>query len=350
MSKRKEIMRFSMFSVQDHYPPEKFPGHEREVQQLYGEVVEQAQLAEALGYDTIFIAEHHFHEYGTVPNPAVMMAHLAGQTKRIRLASAISILTFHNPLTVAENYAMADVLSGGRVFLGMGSGYLKHEFEGYGVNGAEKRERFDENLEIVTRLLSGERLTYEGKFNKIDAVRLNVLPVQQPYPPIAVAILRKEAAYHVGLKGHNMLCVPYGSLDSWDELPELTVEFARGREEGGKPVEPGDAAFVFHTHVAESDEAVRRAAAEPFDLYVRTRLYAKRQTYDDILRSRLALFGTPEAVAEKLIELYDLGMTHVITMHNFGHMPMEEIRNSMRLFAEEVMPRVHRRLKDRQAA
>src|SRR5690606_18159785 len=118
--------------------------------------------------------------------------------------------------------------------------------------------------------------------------------------------------------GHNILCVPYGTLDHWNELSDLAGEFLRGREEGGKPAQAGDAAFFFHTHIAETDEEVREAAADSFDLYVRTRLYAKRQTYDDIRASGLALFGTPDAVADKVVELYNMGVTHVVTLHNFG--------------------------------
>lgn len=337
----KPAMQYSIFSVQDHYPEEKFPGHTRTVPALYEQVVAQAKLADTLGYNTFFIAEHHFHEYGAVPNPAIMMAHIAAHTKQIRLGSAISILTFHNPLTIAENYAMADVLSNGRLVMGVGSGYLKHEFEGYGINGAEKRERFDENLEVVSRLLKGERLTFKGQFNTIDNVQLNVLPTQKPSPPISVAILRKEAAYHVGLKGHNILCVPYGSLDHWDELSELSGEFQRGRDENGNPAQPGDATFVFHTHVAPTNDQVRANAANCFDLYVRTRLYAKQQTFDDIMNSGLALFGTPEHIAEKVASLFKLGVSHVVTLHNFGHMAPENVHESMRLFAQEVMPRAH---------
>lgn len=346
MSKAPEVL-YSMFSVQDHYPVEKYPEHTRTVEQLYAQVIDQAKLAEQLGYDTFFVAEHHFHEYGTVPNPAIMLAYLAGQTTRLRLGSAISLLTFHNPLTIAETYAMVDLLSGGRLFMGVGSGYLKHEFEGYGIDIAEKRERFDENLEIITRLFQGERLNYQGKFRQINDVQLNVQPVQRPHPPIAVAILRKEAAYHVGLKGQNILCVPYGTLDQWSEMGDLAGEFQRGRKEGGKPAQPGDAAFVFHTCVAETEEELRATAADSFDLYVRTRLYAKRQTYDDIMASGLALFGTPDMVVDKVVDLYNMGITHVVTLHNFGHLPEAKVRRSMKLFAEVVMPRVRERLGQR---
>ena len=142
-------MKMSIFSVQDHYP-----SAPRSLGQLYGQVLDQARQAERLGYDTFWVAEHHFHEYGAVPNPAVFLAALSQQTRRLRLGTAISILTFHNPLTVAENYALVDQLSQGRLSLGVGSGYLKHEFEGYDVDPAIKRERFDENLMLVERLLA----------------------------------------------------------------------------------------------------------------------------------------------------------------------------------------------------
>src|SRR6478609_6894532 len=182
-------MRMSIFSVQDHYPTQA-----RTVPELYKQILAQAELADQLGYDTFWVAEHHFHEYGAVPNPAIMLASIAQRTKRLRLGTAISILTFHNPLTVAESYAMVDVLSGGRLVYGVGSGYLPHEFAGYRIDPSEKRDRFDENLAIVRRLLAGERVTADGKFGKVDAVALNVVPVQREVP-IYVAVLRREAAF-----------------------------------------------------------------------------------------------------------------------------------------------------------
>ena len=96
------------------------------------------------GYDTFFCAEHHFHEYGVVPDPAVMLSALVQRTKRIRLGTAISILTFHDPRRIAETYAMLDMMSGGRFVFGVGSGYLSHEFTGYDSEPREKRDRFNE--------------------------------------------------------------------------------------------------------------------------------------------------------------------------------------------------------------
>jgi alkanesulfonate monooxygenase SsuD/methylene tetrahydromethanopterin reductase-like flavin-dependent oxidoreductase (luciferase family) len=337
-------MRLSIFSVQDHYP-----SRPRTLPQLYEQVIAQAVLAESLGYDTFFVAEHHFHEYGAVPNPAVMLSTLAQRTNRLRLGSAISILTFHHPLTVAESYAMVDVLSGGRLVLGVGSGYLKHEFAGYSIDPAEKRERFDENIAILKRALSGERVTFKGKFNTIDAVQINVLPVQQPIP-IYVAILNRLGAYHVGRQGNAIMCVPYASVDHFDEIGPMVAEFRKGRAEAGLVPSDDDATFAFHTHVADSDEACRRETAAAFDLYVATRLYAKKQVYDDILRSDLALFGSVETVAAKMVRLYDMGIRHVLTLQNFGLMPPELVHNSMRLMANEVMPRARSAIAKREAA
>ena len=253
-------MRLSIFSVQDHYP-----AGARSVAQLYGEVIAQAELADRLGYDTFWVAEHHFHEYGVVPNPAVMLATLAQRTKRLRLGTAISILTFHNPLTVAENYAMVDVLSGGRLVYGVGSGYLPHEFAGYAIDPAEKRDRFDENLAIVRRLLAGERVSAKGRFSQIDAVALNVKPLQREVP-IYVAVLRREAAFHIGKQGNNLMCVPYASVDHFNEIGDLIGDYRRGRAEAGIAPSDDDAVVTLHTHVAESDAAARRNAEAAFNL------------------------------------------------------------------------------------
>lgn len=332
-------LRLSFFTVQDHYPD-----RPRSVPELYNAVLSLAEHAEALGYDTFFSAEHHFHEYGVVPNPAVLLGAIAQRTRRLRLGSAIATLPFHNPINVAEAYAMVDVLSGGRLVLGVGSGYLKHEFAGYGIDGAEKRERFDEGLAILRRLLAGERVNYIGKHHRLADVSLNVVP-SRPIP-IYVAVLNKDALYHVGRQGNDVMCVPYASVDRLDDVAGMVTSYQHGRREMGL-----DAArtglWTFHTHVAESDEQCRREAEEPFDLYVATRLYAKRQTYDDIWASELALFGSVERVADKLVRLYEMGIRHVVALQNFGLMPQDRVRAGMQLLAREALPRALQRIAQR---
>lgn len=339
---------YSIFSVNDHYP-----AMPRTVPQLYTEVMEQCAMAEDLGYDTFFCAEHHFHEYGVVPDPAVMLSALAQQTDKIRLGTAISILTFHDPRRLAETYAMVDMMSGGRLVYGVGSGYLAHEFEGYDADPAEKRDRFNENLDIIKKLLAGETLTYKGQFSKSEKVVLNVLPHDAEKgrtPPIYVAVLARPGAYHVGRQGNRLFTVPYASCENFGDIGNLLAEFRRGRDESGNAATDDDHVIVLHTQVAETDEACHAQTKEPYDLYVRTRLYAQSHTYEDILENGICLFGSPETVADKMVQLYEMGIRHVAALQNFGNMPREQVETSIRLFAEEVMPRVQERVGIKAAA
>lgn len=326
-------MKLSIFSVPDHHP-----AAPRTLPELYADMLRQAELADELGYDTYFVAEHHFHEYGGVPNPAVLLSSMAQRTKRLRLAPAIAVLPFRNPLNVAEDYAMLDMLSGGRATLGVGSGYLKHEFAGFGIAGETKRALFDENLALIERLLRGERVTYKSEFIDLDAVRLNVAPVQ-PDMPIYVGILRKEAAYHIGRQGRRMLFVPYASVDSFAEIGDMMAAFRQGREDAGLLEHRDSAAITLHCCVGSTDDEVARIAAAPFDLYVATRLYAKSAVYADVMRSGLALFGSVATVADKLAQLAGMGIDHVVTLQDFGAMPAAEVHRSMRLLIQEALPR-----------
>lgn len=338
-------LRYSIFSVNDHHPAQ-----ERTIPQLYNEVMEQCELAEELGYDTFFCAEHHFHEYGVVPDPAVMLAALSQRTKKIRLGTAISILTFHDPRRCAETYSMLDMMSGGRLVYGVGSGYLAHEFEGYAEDPANKRDKFNENLDIIKRLMAGERLSYEGKFSKSDNVVLNVLPHQGKLPPIYVAVLARPGAYHVGLQGNRLFTVPYASCENFEDIGTMLAEFRKGRTEAGLPAEEDDHVFVLHCHAAESEAQCHADVKDPYDLYVRTRLYATMHVYEDILENGICLFGDVDTVAEKMIRLYDMGIRHVGLLQNFGNMPRAVVEGSMRRIAEEVMPRVNAHIAQREAA
>lgn len=332
-------MRYSVFSVNDHHP-----ALLRTVPELYRQVMRQAELAEALGYDTFFCAEHHFHEYGVVPDPAVMLAALAQRTKWIRLGTAISILTFHDPRRVAETYAMLDMMSGGRLVFGVGSGYLAHEFTGYDCDPKEKRDRFNENLTLVRRLMAGESFAYRGKFSRSDKVVLNVLPHAGHIPPIYVAILARDGAYHVGKQGDRIFTVPYASCKDFADIGALLAEYRKGRAESGSPPEDDDHVFVLHTHVADSEAAAQAECKAAYDLYVDTRLYAKRHVYEDIIANGICLFGSVDTVVNKMCGLYEMGIRHVSILGNFGALAPALVERSMTRFACEVMPAVAARL------
>ena len=327
---------FSLFSVQDHYPEQP-----RTIQAFYEEMLEQVKLGEALGYDVFWVAEHHFHEYGVIPNPAIFLAAAARESKSIRLGSAVAVLPFQHPLRSAEDYAMVDILSGGRLVFGVGSGYLKHEFEGFHVDPGEKRDRFDENLAVIRQAWTGEAFSREGRFNHIEDTRINLRPLQQPAPEIYVAVLRKEVAYHVGRAGAKMMSVPYATVDDLSECGEIVEQYNQGWRESGAAGDPPEIAFCFHAYVAESDAAARAEAETAFDNYVRTRLYGKSAGWKEITERRYCLFGSRDTVVERLAEMRGLGITHVMLLVNFGGLAHQRVCDTMRIFAEDVLPRVN---------
>jgi len=338
-------MKFSMFSVQDHYP-----GLPRTLTRFYEEMREQAILAEKLGFYAFFVAEHHFHEYGVYPNPAVALAQIAAVTKKIRLGPAVTILPFRNPVTVAEDYAMLDQISHGRVELGVGSGYLAHEFAGFAADPANKRFQFDDGLALLKKALSGERFSHKGDYYAVEDIKLNVTPIQKPYPPIYVAVLRREAAYFVGKQGNKLMTVPYAACDTFEEIGPMMAEYFKGYAESGAPAAARGNVTALHTYVAETDEQARDEAAAAFDLYVETRLYAKSQVYDDIIKSGLSLFGSVETVVDKIVRLHAMGVDHIAFLVNFGALDEKLVCACMERLAKEVIPAVSARIAEGVAA
>lgn len=330
------------FSVIDHYPPELYPGHRRTVAEFYDQLLEQCVLAEELGYRAFYVAEHHFDEYGVIPNPAVWLAAAAVRTRRIRLGPAVAVLPFRDPVHVAEDYAILDQLARGRLVLPVGSGYLRHEFEGFNVDGASKRFRFDEALALIRALWRGGPVRYAGRYHALPGIALNVRPYEGRMPAMPIAVLRAEAAFHVGRAGEELMTVPYATVDRFEEIGTLLAAYREGRAAGGH--DRGRTYVALHTYVADSEARARAEAAAAFDLYVATRKYAKRQTYDDIQRSGLSLMGAVDTVADKLRALAAMGVDELMILYNFGDLPHERACASMRRMVAEVLPRARGRL------
>lgn len=328
-------MKFGIFSVVDHYPHE-LP---RTSAAFYAELLDQVAAADALGFDSFWIAEHHFHEYGAIPRPPVWMAAAAQRTTRIRLGAAVVVLPFDHPLRSAEDYAMVDVLSNGRLNLGVGSGYLKHEYEGFGVSVEDKRERFDEGLEVLVKAWSGERFSFRGKYYTVDDVQLNVVPVQKPRPPIWIAVLRNDAAAQVGRRGFPVMMIPYATTDRLSELADTVRAFRDAFIGAGGDPAYATVPFGMHTYCAESFDEARAHAKEAMDRYVRTRLYAKQRTFETLVEKDLIAFGSPDDITRVAERYAEAGLTHFLAISNFGGLPHDRVLRSMELIAKHVMPR-----------
>ena len=337
-------MRFGIFSVVDHYPAEM----NRTESQFLSELCEQAQLADELGFHSFWVAEHHFHEYGLIPRPALMLAALAKSTKQIRLGSAVAVLPFDNPMRTAEDFAMVDVLSDGRLDFGVGSGYLKHEFDGFNLNVDERRERFDEALTIIREAWTGKSVDFDGKFHKITNTKLNMLPIQTPEPPVHIAVLRNEVAPFVGRQQVGMMLIPYATTDSLSQLKETCGSYNDAFAEASKGAESSygiesvnarrQISFGLHTYCAETTD-VAKSFARPFmDRYVRTRLYAKQRSFEELVSSNLIAVGDPAEII-RIARLYEeSGATDFLMIMNFGGMPHTAVMQSITMIAEPVLP------------
>ena len=339
-------MRFSVFSVTDHYPDGPASLADR-----YAQLQDEIVLADELGYSVFFLAEHHFHEYGIVPAPSVVLAAAARRTTRIGLGVAVSVLPFHDPLPLAEEYALLDQLSDGRLCLGVGSGYLQHEFDGFGVPPEQKRDRFDEALQVLLSAWEGKPFDFHGRHFDLTNARIAVTPRQRPHPPLWVAILRPEAARHVGAAGRSVMLIPYATCDTADDLGPIVAEHGAGSKTAGSKTAGSktagsktaasetEVAAAFHTYVSTSPAAAR-AESEPWlDRYVSSRLYARKRSYDELLDGGLLLAGDPDTVAAQLTRIADRGVGHVLLLANFGAMPHDQVAASLTRFATEVAPR-----------
>jgi alkanesulfonate monooxygenase SsuD/methylene tetrahydromethanopterin reductase-like flavin-dependent oxidoreductase (luciferase family) len=329
-------MRIGLFRVADHHPS--LPG--RDVRRLYDEILEEAVCADALGFDSFWVAEHHFHDYGVVPQPAVLLAAISQRTRRIRLGAAVAVLPLADPLRIAEEYAMLDVLSGGRLEMGVGSGYLRHEFSGFGIPHDERRARFDESLAVILKAWTGERFSFAGKHIQVRDVALNVRPLQAPTPPLWIASLRPEAVPFIAAQGTGLLLIPYAATEQWAELPAMTSAYHTARLAAGHKA-PGAIACGLHTFCGQTPGESRRIAGEALDRYVETRLFARKRTLDDLSAQDLIAVGDPEAIIRIFQRYADAGVTHILALTSFGGLPHADVLRSLERIAKYVLPHFH---------
>lgn len=339
------------------------PGH------LHADIIhrelDQVEWTEELGFDEVWFTEHHFIDYGLSADPATLAAAAAARTRRIRIGLAAAILPFHHPLRLAEQLALLDILSHGRLDVGVGRGNRPGEFAGYRVPQEESRERFDEIVEIVRRAWTRERVSYDGRFYKVSDVRVMPRPVQQPHPPFYQVCVSRDGIENTALRGWPMLnSLLYGPVDRLVTNREIYVTTLRtaGRSEAEVAallkrwgvslqiyVAPTDAQALAEARDAELwyQEALRRFLlperiedAHP-SLQPGFRATAERLakvTWEGLVAETLA-FGSPDTVARHIETMRQIGVGQVLCWMNFGGLAPDKVRRSMELFAREVMPR-----------
>jgi alkanesulfonate monooxygenase SsuD/methylene tetrahydromethanopterin reductase-like flavin-dependent oxidoreductase (luciferase family) len=348
-------MKFSTFHLFHRFDGQSF-------KDVYDYHLELIELAEELGFDGVRLAEHHFRDYGVVPNLFTMLAHAAARTSRLRLGTGIVVLPLHNPIHVAEEAAQVDVLSGGRLDLGIGRGYQSSEFEGFGIDLAEARDRFNEALEVIVGLWTQEAYQHEGKFYKTGAeVSLVPRPLQSPYPPLHVAAVSRQvsaalttlrnvaagsarmgsprSAYMVTVSGET--AAQAGHPEGADLVVARSVYVAptldRARADQARFEASFDRSRIFNEGSAPIDPKTGRAA-QGFEFY-QDRYLKGGSVSADFRWEQLEVIGDPGRVIEQISLLRDAGFTNLLC--DFGStrpMPLEDMKQVMRFFAAEVMP------------
>ena len=221
---------------------------------VYRDELELIVHAEELGFDTIWLTEHHFADDGYSPSIIPLAAAIAARTERVRIGFNLLLLPLHNAIKVAEDIATLDVLSGGRIDVGVGQGYARHEFAGFGVDRRERLGRFVEGLDVLHGLWTEDTFSYRGEHYTIDDARLQPKPVQQPAPPLWIGATSTAGVRRAGRRGANLLGLTN---------PRLQHEYERARAEAG--FETDAKVLQLHwTHVAESDDAAWDVAAPHF--------------------------------------------------------------------------------------
>ena len=325
-------------------------------------------LAEPLGFDSLFALEHHFTGYAMSPSPTQLLSYFAGRTRRVTLGTAVIVLPWHDPVRVAEEIALLDVLSGGRCLFGFGRGAASVEYAGFRIPMEEARPRFVEAAQIVVKALTHDVFDWDGEFFKIPPTSIRPRPISHPERRIYASSVSPESAEIMARLGFGVLVIMQ------NEWPVAAADIVRYREiAAGVGHTPRPPIILTNVSVADSrDEARERAvrylsrkwdsidahyhfsdghlaAVKGYEAYGKVaRTYAKMK--DETYRQKATEFyvkiqvvGTPDDCLQQLAELRRLtGLDHLVTEFSFGGMPHEDAEINMRLFADRVMPVLQR--------
>jgi alkanesulfonate monooxygenase SsuD/methylene tetrahydromethanopterin reductase-like flavin-dependent oxidoreductase (luciferase family) len=336
--------------------------------EVFAEHLALGDLAEPLGFDSLFALEHHFTGYAMSPSPTQLLSYYAGRTKRITLGTAVIVLPWHDPVRVAEQIALLDVMSGGRCLFGFGRGAASVEYAGFRIPMEEARARFVEAAKIVVEALTHDSFEWDGEFFKIPRTSIRPRPISHPERRFYASSVSPESAEIMAKLGFGLLVIMQ------NEWPKAAEDIQRYRDittsVGHTPRPPiiltnvscaenraeaqERAAFYLSrkwdsidTHYHFSDGHL--ATVKGYEFYGgMAKTYSKMK--DPGFRKkatefyvRIQVVGTPDDCLQQVAELHRLtGLDHLVTEFGYGAMPHEQAELNMRLFADRVVPVLQR--------
>jgi alkanesulfonate monooxygenase SsuD/methylene tetrahydromethanopterin reductase-like flavin-dependent oxidoreductase (luciferase family) len=309
--------------------------------QGFRDFVELNIEAEALGYCSSFQVEHHFTGWNQISATLNLLTWVAAKTKTLRVGTAVMVLPWHNPVLLAEQAATLDLLSGGRLDLGIGKGYRYNEFKGFGIPMEEAEARFDEALEVMRKSwTSNGRFSHHGRFWRFEDIVVEPPAAQKPHPPVWMAAGSAAAIRRVADRGCNLMLDQFAAPHV---IGERIALFKAEVEARGRVFRPQDVVVARDVHIAQ-DEADKMAALER-NAKARRRIVAVARdpsrpggshqlAYQHTPESTaaVALYGSPDEVMEKIERLRAVGVRYILA--SFG----ASSRESLRRFAREVAP------------
>jgi natural product biosynthesis luciferase-like monooxygenase protein len=352
-------MRYGLF-----YLPSSLPATRAEGAGRFRAIVDQISYGEQIGFDSVWLAEHHFHSFaGFFSSPPVIGAAIAQRTTKIRIGTAVLLLPYHNPLRVAEDYATLDCLSNGRVEFGIGHGFVKWEALTFGIPLDDLRERFKENLEVVLKAWKEPTLNHKGRLYEYNGVQVYPRPVQEPYPTVWMAATTSVESFELsGRYGFHMMLIPF--LNDVEELRLKMEVFFKARRAAGHDPSTARVLGVYHAYVGESSAEARAAAGrglaeyssaasqahsltpgladpESYRSHERHRAQMKRLTFEDLVEQNRVLVGSAVEVRERVEYLRErLYLTDLAGNFAMGGLTDDQTRASMRRFMELVAPKI----------
>jgi probable F420-dependent oxidoreductase len=324
-------------------------GSDRTFAQEYRDIIELGRLAETLGFDSLWVSEHHGSSDGYLPSLLPMLAALAAATSRVQLGTGVMLTPFHHPLRLAEDAAVVDQLSEGRLILGLGLGWREEEFRMFGVRVRERVRRTSETVEILRRAWTGERFSHQGKVFSFDRVLVAPPPARQGGPPIYLGGFVEEAVRRAGALGDGYI----RSRGGLEDGKEALVWAEEGARRAGK--DPESLGFVqlqnaFVWDDADAWEIVRDGVAHQLGVYAGWRAGSDTPDRpalevvppdDEALRA-LTPAGEPREVLRALQPLVnafgDRSEFHLVVRLHYPGMDLDTASRSVELFGEEVLP------------
>jgi alkanesulfonate monooxygenase SsuD/methylene tetrahydromethanopterin reductase-like flavin-dependent oxidoreductase (luciferase family) len=329
---------------------------------------QSADLVEPLGFDSLWALEHHFTGYAMSPAPTQLLAYFAGRTKRIQLGTAVIVLPWHDPVRVAEQIALLDIMCGGRCLFGFGRGAASTEYEGFRIPMGEARPRFVEAAEIVVKALSNETFEHQGQFFQIPRMSIRPRPISSPERRFYASSVSPESAEVIAKLGFGMLMI---MQNEWSKCREDIEKFQTMSRAAG--IVPKAPIILTNVSCAESREEAQEKAfqylgrkwqsiddhyhfsdghlaeVKGYEAYGKTaKTYAKLKDPANLKKATdfyvsIQIVGTPDDCLQQIGQLQGVtGMDHLVTEFSFGNLPHHESEKAMRLFADKVLPTLQR--------